>query len=603
MEIILQRIGARTLIEYSPHLIPSLIDAIGDVRGNHAGAITDLTVAILQSFLEGSPAFHQMIQQENKRHQKNKSIKLHKILEVPPCLVHREWLSLWTKPLIYSLIYGERQRATQVSNFCIGPMLTMAGTSQAPHICDTLLDEISKEEKLCESRGNRFLWATLEILRWANFKNVTRYEFIQNKIISSYMPPNLLNDALMNTDMAIRLAGFSHLCDPHQPITEVNVAHLQSVLPYAMKSSSSSYVSKLLDVLSSFMKRFLSSDNHQYLLRQFLLFLCEQLFLKQLGYPGTVLEKEKMALPLLECVFSFATESLMISTPTLDVEGNNARKQTGLLILQRILCSDMILSLISLLHSIWDNTRIVAFQLIIKIIEYATNNSLQLPKVLSCENEREKLIKRAHLFAQSARERESDTGAMMFAILFVSVQKTHRDQFLGDLLHTLDRQVNAMDIALKDITDESLLVEGQALPLVHGYIEALSLCLDQAQVNFSCDSCRSQNFICEIVTICCRALDVSLSVVSDFNKNEGGLFQRAGQKGTPLNVNTGAIGANGVFSAIDSSDKEEMARRSGMQRVIVSTLRNSQIYTYLLFTFLLRYSLTYISCCRWVVGF
>ena len=41
------------------------------------------------------------------------------------------------------------------------------------------------------------------------------------------------------------------------------------------------------------------------------------------------------------------------------------------------------------------------------------------------------------------------------------------------------------------------------------------------------------------------------------------------QTGTPLNVNTGAIGANGTFSSINATRKEEHDKRIAIQRIVV----------------------------------
>ena len=94
------------------------------------------------------------------------------------------------------------------------------------------------------------------------------------------------------------------------------------------------------------------------------------------------------------------------------------------------------------------------------------------------------MFRKALNLAKSARERESDTGAMMLTILFNSVQGGARDKFLSDLISISSKQAEDMKCDLMKLTDESLAIDGHTLPLVHGLVQALKLCLEQGPAIF-----------------------------------------------------------------------------------------------------------------------
>jgi hypothetical protein len=97
----------------------------------------------------------------------------------------------------------------------------------------------------------------------------------------------------------------------------------------------------------------------------------------------------------------------------------------------------------------------------------------------------------------------------------------------------------------------------------------------------------SDSFYERISLVCSRALQISLSVVADLkigaSLNEDGvledelLVETATHKlsRAPLNVNTGAVGANAGFSSIQHADENETIQRVTFQRVIVSFFVNA----------------------------
>jgi hypothetical protein len=95
----------------------------------------------------------------------------------------------------------------------------------------------------------------------------------------------------------------------------------------------------------------------------------------------------------------------------------------------------------------------------------------------------------------------------------------------------------------------------------------------------------------KVAAVASRAIQTSLSIVADIKKDsededegdvgdeemvvetpsasEGPMEDKATNLATPLNVNTGAIGANAVYSSIKAGNEEAKKERYALQRVIV----------------------------------
>jgi hypothetical protein len=86
-----------------------------------------------------------------------------------------------------------------------------------------------------------------------------------------------------------------------------------------------------------------------------------------------------------------------------------------------------------------------------------------------------------------------------------------------------------------------------------------------------------------MIEVYCKSIQLSLAVVADVRDGEmiEGMDDQIALRGdeskaskandsrsTPLNVNTGAIGANGTFTKLTNSETE---RRLAIQRIVVSS--------------------------------
>jgi hypothetical protein len=159
---------------------------------------------------------------------------------------------------------------------------------------------------------------------------------------------------------------------------------------------------------------------------------------------------------------------------------------------------------------------------------------------------------------------------------------------INDLAHCLEVRLADMKKCLEcflygDEHEISALENGKQLPLAHGIIRAILLTI-QHQNHFAstlheadtADGMKTQLFE-HLIGIFCAAIQLSLKVVADVREGEyiDGMEEYAveNSKSTPLNVNTGAIGANGSFTRLSGNSATEQENRLALQRVVVSSSR------------------------------
>jgi hypothetical protein len=419
--------------------------------------------------------------------------------------------------------------------------------------------------------------------------------------ISRALPLDLLKSTLFHERTKLRLTAFQsiepilltyddHMHDPAHYLS-IEVSLWKEALPYAFKCSDKEYVVILTQTLKSFLDRLSAQeeDGDDSLLLQFVIeFLLQDLFVQQAAYPGTVAEKEKWALSMINSIIAFGTQhksslssrhktSKHETTRKLSSHQQNLSAQ----ILKNILSDSILSTLISLMNSMWDNTRSSAHTIILKILQYAKEERLELPSCLSDKNCMDLLQARAIHLASSPRQREADTGAriisMICATMSSGAQQLAYLDFLSSLL--IDR-VTMMESAL------GLFVEGPVnpstdnckdLPLAHGLLQAIKLIVE----TWSLSHLSNGNDIYGTLTSTCfRAIEISLVVVADVkstgekeNEIDKDRWKTAKAKqsmNVPLNVNTGAIGANASFASLIPIDEQEKKIRLLKQRIIVS---------------------------------
>ena len=515
----------------------------------------------------------------------------------------------------------------------------------------------------------------LQIAKHVSLHKLTKTSESLRKSISEHISLNLLKCALVNASSSIRLVGYSSIdviIASHYSTSntfervQYEVQLWIETLPYACKCSEKEYAFKMLQYVAALLHRIaLATENASQimdkskpeannLLQSFVCdFLIRDLCLKQGSYPGTALEKEQFILSLMRCILTFISDSFPSFVPILSPgqkqkkshsKGVIGKKQvtkrsfsesyyiTMKKILQELLSNDVFSSLLSLQHSMWDRTRSTAFELCRDILHCALHlrdtqsEKVSLPYFLITMSNRNTLYARAVHLASSPRQRESDTGAKLLALLFASTVPSHRGVFISDLLNLLEHRLETMQTSLRKVLSlessglQETATHGDAtyeLPLAHGLIQALRLSVEFAKfdcfpLNSACANNENNPNLDEkgiphgsdsltsiyehIVLVCCRSIEVSLAVVSDLKQDDddnddenlsGSQSRRHGAlsqenqnqnqttestSGTPLNVNTGAIGANAVFASVKTMSEDEEIRRTATQRVIVSSI-------------------------------
>ena len=386
----------------------------------------------------------------------------------------------------------------------------------------------------------------------------------------------------------------------------------KEAFPFAIKTDGKEYKSSLLQCLTGFMDRLLNVESvfadaktaeteskgtnvclplSQNFVIDFLIF---DVVVRQAAYPASISEKEAFASELLNCILAFASrDSRFVPKNVAAYERKRrpsevfAAKKT----LEALASKEGLGALFALLHSAWDGSRSSSFRFLSRLVLVAQATGIQLAPEYTGTSVRSGMMARGVYLASSPRQRESDTGARILAFLNFSLfADNERWANLENLIELLDARLISMKTLLTALLSGQVDPSegGTRLPLAHGLIQALQLVLEQMEVSpqegESEMDARKQAMLERLAEIFCVAIQVSLAVVADVNDGsiiEGmdedmisaisGGRDTAGD-GTPLNVNTGAIGANGTFSSVHATEEHEHMRRIAIQRIVVSKM-------------------------------
>lgn len=260
-----------------------------------------------------------------------------------------------------------------------------------------------------------------------------------NSTIAEFLPRETFTNALSHNFDDIRLAALTALTiSPSKsiPISPSSLTLLYENLPFSFKSSSPNYLSTLCDLLSSILGRLPKEKQHD-----FLSFIVNTLVTKNL-YPSTVFDKETFALHIFN---KFLTPS-----------NKSGEFNTSAAVLPLLCSPKAFAAIFSRLDSEWDRARDLTSVIMKKIIQLKPN---PLPSKLVCPT----TFSRALFLASSPRSRESDSGANLLLLLYIS--STTPQTFVSELTSILVSRVDAMSEALMNINSA---FDGQQLPLAHG---------------------------------------------------------------------------------------------------------------------------------------
>jgi hypothetical protein len=295
-------------------------------------------------------------------------------------------------------------------------------------------------------------------------------------------------------------------------------------------------------------------------------------------------------------------------------------------ILFALISVEVLSALFALLHSVWDTTRTISFAFLTKLVVACHASGFHLPPEYTEDKQLSFTLARGIYLASSPRQREADTGARILAFLYASLSDADKkDSFLSMLVDVTSERILSMKEMLKSIlsghvdsnlNDGTSTSDGAALPLSHGLVHATRLCFDHdemARTLLGRKENKTKSALCEsIIDLFCKALQLSLAVVADMRDgeiaegiDEDALFtiDQTESDSTPLNVNTGAIGANGTFSSVSVTSSDETRKRLATQRIVVSYATNEDITrartVYSFFGHLILLFIFLVSCKGW----
>eukprot|EP00536_Pseudo-nitzschia_multiseries_P014348 jgi/Psemu1/246033/estExt_Genewise1.C_6880008 len=598
LEILLPYMPATTTDPSSAMTIPmeSMLEGIGD-RGSNAGSIANLWIKVLKRAWEEISSG---------------------AMEWAESSIIETWTEYWMPSFCQTILDPSLTRRKQVVAFCLPRIADLMKEfdslkDRLPVVFIGLLRGIESHfgSALEDDLSDRILWAELEVTRYASAMKISSGPL--KEVIARCLHKEKFRFALVHSMPFIRIVAFRAMrcVVSSYGITDgiqEEVAMWRYALPYSIKTNESKeHLSNFLQCLANFLDRLsvweagntdtdASTCGLLPLFHSFAVeFLIDDVVLNKGSYLGTIADKEVFAVSLLDCLLAFALQDESYSGENTTMKKNAVFNRKRLPneeatmneILKSLARREVLSSLFALLHSIWDGTRAVTFKYLSKLVVACQSRNVTLAKEYRDEIERKSILARGIYLASSPRQRESDTGARMLGFLYASTAgRTGKETFLRNIVNLSMDRVSSMKHTLNDIlSGNSTSTDGSCLPLAHGLVHATRLCIEHDESERKLLSVTSNeinvNLNESMIEVFCKALQLSLSVVADVRDGEtiDGIDEEtlfatsSAQDGdsTPLNVNTGAIGANGTFSSVSAADLEEAKARLAMQRVVVGS--------------------------------
>ena len=552
--------------------IESLLEGIGD-RGANAGSIANLWIKVLKCAWQELTSRNEIVDEFDR-----------------DCF--ENWTNYWMPSFCRTILDPSLTRRKQVVAFCL-PRLTDLMKEfnnlreQLPRLFVGLLEgieaisvESATHTEMFGCLSDRVLWAELEITRFTSTMKLSDKRL--DEIVASCLHREKFQFALVHSLPFIRVIAFQAMkCVVSSYGTagglEEEAQMWRYALPYSIKTNESKeYLSNLLQCLSNFLDRLFvweagtdaeSGFNNLPISESFVIeFLIDDVILAKGSYSGTIADKELFGVSLLGCLLAFALQdesygggnTILKKNAVFNRKRSPREEEAMDEILKALFRQNVLSSLFGLLHSIWDNTRAITFQCLTKVAVASQSSKMPLAKEYLDESQRNYILARGIYLASSPRQRESDTGARMICFLYASLpERSGKDSFLSKIVDLSRDRVSWMTSTLNDIMiGNSASADGSSLPLAHGLVHAIRLCIDHNRSARRLLSLTSNEINVslneEMIEVFCKALQLSLSVVADVRDGEAidGIDEEKQlvttdtkmSDSTPLNVNTGAIG-------------------------------------------------------------
>ncbi|KAG7354362.1 putative death-receptor fusion protein DUF2428 [Nitzschia inconspicua] len=570
--------------------IESFLEGVGD-QGPNAGAIADLWIKILQFMWE-------VLSRTNDR-----------VLDKIQPAAYDSWKKYWIPSLCRTILQQSLVRRKQVLAFCVPRLVEFMRSEnllkdRVPDAFSSLMEAVERFKDSCPSECR--LWALLKLSCFACTMNIAD-PTLEHQITIS-LPMQVFQDALIHSAPEIRIAAYSAMepvASAHAGSSSIleEIKMWKMALRFSIKSNDSKeYRSSLLQYLCLFLdrlsiwddKNFKQTDEKLENLLDFSIdFLIRDIFHSKGAYPGTVADKESTSIAILDCLLTFSMQDASFSYDNVfpqngtmfnrkrSAKENDANVETVMVLLN----DDVFSNLFAFLHSMWDQTRKTSYKLLIKLLLGAQMKKLQLPQGFCSKFQRDFLLARGIHLASSPRSREADTGSRMLAFIYASLpNRSEKEEYLAVITDLLRQRIDSMKRTLRNLLSGDVSSScGSFLPLAHGLVHACRLCLDQEKtgrkLHVPLDASTDKTACGAMLELFYQGLQLSLSVVADMREGESidGVDDDEIEvctvhgDSTPLNVNTGAIGANGTFSSVKATDEAERIVRLATQRVVIGT--------------------------------
>ena len=501
--------------------------------------------------------------------------------------------SLWVPTVVEQLLDpGQRKRAAAW-------ILPKLGSLYEP-VLDYLVN-LSPPVYERSSRtlfADRVVWAKCELIRVAAKDGVLK----DTAKLAVVLPREDLEWALTHFDPLVRcvaVQAMSTLVEAYSPNGSV-MDRLRDeeelwryILPWTLKTSGKEYTSSILYCLLSFLDRLSMAEAEDpiggrlpRLEAFFVEFLVGDILVRKAAYPGSVVDKELFALSLMECSLSFidrdldvAMESVLLpKTGAIFQRRRSDAEDAAMYAMRKALLShDVVTSLFAMLNSVWDNVRASSYHMLSSLMSMARLQNLALPETYTCPTAVLSLTRKSLFLVSSPRQREADTGAKMMGFLCLSEpteasQLARLQYYVDHLVNRLEHFKSRLGKILSSHRDEE---DGNDLPLVHGLVGGVSLCIESLSRSGMRGSSTTMELSHTLVCALSDALRVSLAVISDVEKDDLAdateVETRDLTVGVEAKVNAGAIGANGLFSSVERLTLEEKQKRVALQRLVMGS--------------------------------
>ena len=411
------------------------------------------------------------------------------------------WANLWSASLSAVIMIDCKEMRQRAVSYILPNVFKIVNADEIPAVSAAILQELqllhrretsrnsdssngnnsdnSDNNRNCStywSATDKYKFATLEVIRQTKQLSNRKSVILEN-VVSRIVSLDFLTSSLVNRHVSVRIAALQGIVaspTPSEPLNADSATLLIRYLPFSLKSSSPSVNRDIGKIICLAMRRLASNDDENKAFASFTVAIIKKTVNTCL-YPSNVYEKEIVAID---------TISAIADTLTLAVfNGNNKNRAISSkreIIIRLLFSVDVFDSVFNMLFSIWDKTRQAAFSLLKKILHLKrrylgdehgsdTADARVDGNILTREDE---ILRRALALVASPRQRESDSGSNLLQLLHIKGDKS-----IAFVEEMVSRLANCVDKMADAFANFSSAQDGSKLPMAHGLLSAVNMCL------------------------------------------------------------------------------------------------------------------------------